>query len=158
MTMRRDTKLESEGAEFLVLGKLLIEGIITYKAYINYPGYDLIAINQETEKIARIQVKSRWATDYDGSFPLKSLECDFVVHVALNRGYTKERKKNLNKTGIDEPTYYIFPTDLLKEARKDTGWKKVQIKKIPDFTKYIGKWNLIKDFLTKKEKEVLSTI
>ena len=29
---RQNTKLESEGAEFLVLGNLLIEGISTYKA------------------------------------------------------------------------------------------------------------------------------
>ena len=42
---RQDTKLESEGAEFLVLGHLLIEGISAYKAYINFPGYDLMAVN-----------------------------------------------------------------------------------------------------------------
>jgi hypothetical protein len=59
---RQDTKLESEGAEFLVLGNLLIDGISTYKSYINFPGYDLTAINPDTKKIARIQVKSRWAT------------------------------------------------------------------------------------------------
>lgn len=28
---RMDTRLESEGAEFLVLGNLLIQGIATYK-------------------------------------------------------------------------------------------------------------------------------
>ena len=70
---KQDTKLESEGAEFLVLGLLLIEGIASYKAYINFPGYDLTAVNPETKRVARIQVKSRWATDYDTSFPLKKL-------------------------------------------------------------------------------------
>ena len=44
---KQDTKLESEGAEFLVLGHLLIESIAAYKAYINFPGYDLTAVNPE---------------------------------------------------------------------------------------------------------------
>lgn len=63
MIVRKNTKLESEGAEFLVLGHLLIEGISCYKAYVNFPGYDLTAVNPESRKIARIQVKSRWATN-----------------------------------------------------------------------------------------------
>src|SRR5690348_17990101 len=87
MEARQNTKLESEGAEFLVLGNLLIVGISCFKAYVNFPGYDLVAINPEKSKSARIQVKSRWATNYDKSFPIKNFECDFVVHVALNRGF-----------------------------------------------------------------------
>lgn len=94
---KQDTKLESEGAEFLVLGLLLVEGVSAYKAYINFPGYDLTAVNPNTKKVARIQVKSRWATDYDTSFPLKNLDCDFVVHVALNRGYRFSKRK-ISKT------------------------------------------------------------
>jgi len=61
---RQDTKLESEGAEFLVLGNLLIEGISCFKAYINFPGYDLVAVNPDKSKTAKIQVKSRWATKF----------------------------------------------------------------------------------------------
>lgn len=38
---KQDIKLESEGAKFL--GHLLIEGVSAYKAYINFPGYDLTA-------------------------------------------------------------------------------------------------------------------
>jgi hypothetical protein len=34
---RRDTHLEAEGAEFLVLGHLLAEGIEAHKMYTNYP-------------------------------------------------------------------------------------------------------------------------
>jgi hypothetical protein len=63
---RRDTRLESEGAEFLVLGQLLIAGVEAHKAYTRYPGYDLVAINPDRDRTCRIQVKSRWATDYDG--------------------------------------------------------------------------------------------
>ncbi len=87
MAERQDTKLESEGAEFLVLGNLLLEGISCFNAYTNFQGYDLVAVNPQTKRQARIQVKSRWATNYDRSFPIKNFDCEFVVHVALNRGY-----------------------------------------------------------------------
>lgn len=142
---RQDTKLESEGAEFLVLGYLLIEGITSYKAYINFPGYDLIAINPVNKKIARIQVKSRWATDYDLSFPLKSLDTDFVVHVALNRGYRFNKKLNINS--IKNPVFYIFPINILNKLRDNTDWNKVRINKIENLETYINNWNLIKNFL-----------
>jgi len=39
---RLDSSLESAGAEFLVLGHLLIEGIQAFKAYTNFPGYDFL--------------------------------------------------------------------------------------------------------------------
>lgn len=40
---RLDTRLEAEGAEFLVLGQLLLQRIASYKTYTNMPGYDLVA-------------------------------------------------------------------------------------------------------------------
>jgi hypothetical protein len=55
---RQNTKLESEGAEFIVLGLLLIEGIHCFKAYTNFAGYDLTAVNPTSGKSARIQVKN----------------------------------------------------------------------------------------------------
>lgn len=147
---KQDTKLESEGAEFLVLGHLLIEGISAYKAYINFPGYDLTAVNPETKRVARIQVKSRWATDYDTSFPLKNLDCDFVIHVALNRGYRYGKKNNIKDNGIKSPTFYIFPIDIISQARKEVGWNKVQIKKVKELETYIDNWSLIKQYLNQK--------
>jgi hypothetical protein len=45
---RQDTKLESEGAEFIALGLLLTEGIRCFKAYTNFAGYDLVAMNLAT--------------------------------------------------------------------------------------------------------------
>lgn len=148
---KQDTKLESEGAEFLVLGLLLVEGVSAYKAYINFPGYDLTAVNPDTKKVARIQVKSRWATDYDTSFPLKNLDCDFVVHVALNRGYRFGKKKNIKDNGIKPPTFYIFPVDIIARARNEKGWNKVQIKKVENLDSYIDNWQLIKDYLSNQE-------
>ena len=44
---RQNTELESEGAEFLVLGHLLYDRIPSYKAYTNMPGYDLVATSLE---------------------------------------------------------------------------------------------------------------
>lgn len=148
---KQDTTLETEGAEFLVLGLLLVEGIFTYKAYVNFPGYDLTSVNTETKKVARIQVKSRWATDYDTSFPLKNLDCDFVVHVALNRGYRFGKKKRINDDGIKSPTFYIFPINIIAKARNEKGWNKVQIKKVENLNDYIDNWKLIKDYLSNIE-------
>lgn len=149
-TKKQNTKLESEGAEFLVLGLLLIEGISTYKAYINFPGYDLTAVNPETKKVARIQVKSRWATDYDKSFPLKNLDCDFVVHVALNRGNRFSKKKNTVDNGVKPPEFYIFPTSVISKVRNEKGWNKVSIQKIENLNSYIDNWQLIKDYLSEQ--------
>ena len=67
---RKDTQLESVGAKFLVVGQLLIRGVPTYKAYTNLRGYDLLATSTRGNKSARIQVKSRWATDAN-SFSIK---------------------------------------------------------------------------------------
>jgi hypothetical protein len=149
---KQDTKLESEGAEFLVLGLLLVEGVSAYKAYINFPGYDLTAINPDTKKVARIQVKSRWATDYDTSFPLKNLDCDFVVHVALNRGYRFGKKNNKIDNGVKPPTFYVFPVDVIAKARNEKGWNKVQIKKVENLESYIDNWTMIKDYLMNNDK------
>jgi len=148
-TKRQDTKLESEGAEFLVLGHLLVEGISAYKTYTNFSGYDLIAVNPEKDKdkVARIQVKSRWATDYNKTFPLQNLECDFVVHVALNRGYRFRKNNNNNDNGVRPPCFYVFPIDVVKEIRREDAWNKVQIKKVKNLENYIDNWTLIKDYL-----------
>src|SRR3954452_4745739 len=89
---RLDSRLEAEGAEFLVLAHLLIEGIQAIKAYTRFPGYDLIAADPDHGTSCRVQVKSRWATDYDRGFPLSNLETDFVVLVALNRGFRYQRR------------------------------------------------------------------
>jgi len=111
---RRDTKLESEAAEFLVLGRLLLERITAFKTYTNFPGYDLIATSAENNTSARIQVKSRYNTNWDG-FIIKNFDCEFVVFVALNRGYSRP-KKNGDK-GVREPEFYVFPISYVKKAR-----------------------------------------
>ncbi len=145
---RQDTKLESEGAEFLVLGHLLLEGVPCFKAYVNFPGYDLVATNPESGKSIRIQVKSRWATNYDKSFPIKNFGCEFLVHVALNRGFRFGKKPKAEDDGVREPDYYVFPVEVVKAAQNEGDkWGKVTITNIPEFQQYKSAWHLIRDQL-----------
>jgi hypothetical protein len=144
---RKNTKLESEGAEFLVLGNLLLKGIPSYKTYTNMPGYDLVATNPENHKSVTIQVKSRFQTNWDG-FIIKNYESDFVVLVALNRGYPK-RKSN-NESGIKDPEFYVFPIEYVKGIRdKDNNWGKITKSRMIDFEQYKDKWDLISERLLK---------
>ena len=141
---KRDTKLEAQAAEFLVLSHLLLERISAFKSYTNFPGYDLIATG---DKIARIQVKSRFQTDYDG-FPIKNFASDFVVFVALNRGYERRPKKKID-TGIRPPEFFVFPIKYIEQVRdqnQKNKWGKI-MKKWLALEKYKDKWSLIKDFI-----------
>ena len=142
---RKNTRLESEGAEFLVLGRLLLEGIPTFKAYINYPGYDLSSVNSDKNISARIQVKSRYRTDWDG-FIIKNLESDFVVLVALNRGFARPKKNR--DTGIREPEFYVFPISYIHEIRDpENKWGKITKGRMVGYEQYKDRWSLITDFL-----------
>jgi hypothetical protein len=143
---RQDTRLESEGAEFLVLGHLLIHGIPAYKTYTNMPGYDLVATAPEHHSSARIQVKSRWRTGAPG-FLLKNLDhCDFVVVAKLNRGKKGGGGKVL------PPEFFVFPAAVLKGVPRTEKWKKVMFRDIPEMGKYREKWDLIRVFLTTAKK------
>jgi hypothetical protein len=144
MEKREDTKLEAEGAEFLVLGNLLLNKITAFKAYHNFPGFDLIATNPHSKKSIRIQVKSRFQTDYDNSIIIKNFDCDFVIHVALNRGYRYSKKKN-SDPGIKDPEYYIFPVKIIKEI--ESNGDKKNLNKILDKIKYKDNWSLIQKAL-----------
>jgi len=137
---RQNTQLEPIGAEFLVLGNLLIEGIAAYKSYTNIPGYDLTATNPELNLSARIQVKSRWRTKAEG-FIIKDFDCDFVVIALLNRG---------SKDGSLEkrlPEYYVLPVEVAKNLPRTDKWGKVSFSKFPDLSVYRDRWDLIRSFL-----------
>lgn len=142
---RKNTKLESEGAEFLVLGKLLINGIPTYKTYTNMPGYDLVATNPEKNTSVKIQVKSRYQTNWDG-FMIKNFDSDFVVLVALNRGIPN--KMGRGDDDIRDPNFYVFPIEFVKEIRdKNNDWGKITKSRMRDFEKYENRWDLISEKL-----------
>ena len=142
---RRDTKLESEGAEFLVLGHLLLEKITAFKTYTNFPGYDLIATSADNNTSARIQVKSRFQTNWDG-FIINNFGCDFVVFVALNRGYSKPKKNG--DTGINEPEFYVLPISYVEQVRDpNNNWGKIVKSRLVDIEKFKDQWSLIANFL-----------
>lgn len=145
MNKRRDTRLESEGAEFLVVGWLLVNGIEAHKTYSKMPGYDLIAVNAAGNRSCRIQVKSRFQTGV-GHFIIKNFDSDFVVIALLNRGYVKPRKNG--DTGLKDPEMYVVPTDIIREAQDPSDdWHKVSFSKIPNFSKYLNNWDIIRNKL-----------
>ncbi|MGH8538965.1 MAG: hypothetical protein ACRETW_00465 [Stenotrophobium sp.] len=136
---RLNTRLEAEGAEFLVLGNLLIQGVAAYKSYTNMAGYDIVATKPEQNRSARIQVKSRWRTGAQG-FIINNFKCNFVVVVLLNRG---------SKTGTSKvlpPEFYIFPVSTL-EGLQRFGWGKLALSKIPEFNAAKDNWGIINVFL-----------
>jgi hypothetical protein len=141
---RQDTKLEAEGAEFLVLGQLLIQHIPAHKTYTNMRGYDLFATSLDTRRLARIQVKSRWETGAS-FFLIKSFDCDFVVAVCLNRS------KKPGGVRVSPPDFYILPVDIVKKVNRRGPWSKVVFRDIPALEKYKDNWSLIADFLARTQ-------
>lgn len=83
----------SLGAEHLVIGHLMRRNILAYKAPPNNEGYDLICIHpnpKQSTKAVRVQVKSRYQTDCDRSFPVKEKTFgafDYLIVVFMNIGY-----------------------------------------------------------------------
>jgi hypothetical protein len=140
---RLNSRLQWQGAEFLVLAHLLIEGIEAYKPYVNHPAYDLVALNPDSKKLARISVKSRWATNRAGYFPLNSLECDFVVHVALNRGDRVRRITAGSNVGL--PVLYVFPVDVCRSIVSASN--KINIRNIENYQAYESQWGTVRKFL-----------
>lgn len=142
---RLNSRLEWQGAEFLVLAHLLIEGIEAYKPYVNHPAYDLVALNPHGKNLARISVKSRWATNRAGHFPLNSLDCDFVVHVALNRG--ERRRGHMIDDQVQAAQIYVLPIEVCRRVR--TASKKINLHNIADFEQFEAAWSLIHDHLAR---------
>ena len=137
---RLNTQLESAGAEHLVLGTMMIEGIPSFKAYANAKGYDLIAVNPDANLSCRIQVKSRWQTKPDG-FPIRNFETDFVVIALLNRG-----SKN-GKVRATPPSIYVVPVDVIAALPRTTDWGKISFSKFKDMEQYLDRWDLVRLFL-----------
>jgi len=143
---RLDIRLEAAGAEFLVLGRLLLEGVQSFKAYTNFPGYDIIAASPEHNASCQIQVKSRWATDYDGGFPIRHFGCDFVVLAVLNRGY--RYRKRAGGDGVRPPEFYMFPVEVVRAAQDlRSKWGKVFLRNMADPGQYLEDWQAVKQFL-----------
>lgn len=137
----KNTKLEAEGAEFLVLGNLLINGVAAYKFYTNMPSYDLVATNPEFNTSARLQVKSRWTHKATG-FLISRFDCDFVVFVRLNLDGVPQANK------ASDPDYFVFPASVVEKGHRLGKMPKVILKDIPDYRQYQNNWALVSSFLT----------
>ena len=143
---RLDTKLEAEAAEFLVLGHLLLNKISAFKAYVNFPGYDLIATDADKNSSARLQVKSRYRTDWDG-FIINNFKCEFVIFVTLNRGYGTPKKNG--ESGIMPPDFYILPIAWVESVRDPANkWGKIIKKRLAGIAEYKDRWDLISGYLS----------
>ncbi len=148
---RQDTTLESEGAEFLVLGQLLIEGIPAYEAYTDMPGYDLVATWPETNRSARIQVKSRWATDARHVL-VKNRNFDVLVIARLNRGYLKSAAKRALPP--QEPEYYVLTREEAEGLLVDrnTSWPKIPWDE-DQLKPHRRQWGIVRDVLKIPEEQ-----
>ncbi len=143
------TVLESAGAEFLVLGELLIREIETYKTYDRQQGHDLVCRSAKTGKTARIQIKSRRSIKAN-QFHFKNFDSDFVVLVRLNR------KDPQSEIPEGKPAFYVVPTrDVQNLATEDTirGHKlNMKPKDLGQFSTHENSWSLIEDFLADNSK------
>jgi len=137
---RQNTQLEAAGAEFLVLGHLLIEGIHAFKSYTNNKGFDLVAVNAEKKLSVRVQVKSCWRTRAEG-FIINNFDCDFVVIALLNRG-SKD-----GKADAQPPEYFVIPVDVVQALPRTKGWGKVNFANFPKLQSYRERWDLIRSAL-----------
>ncbi len=146
---KSEATLEAEAAEFLVLGRLLLEGVVAHKNYTKIPEYDLVATDLEVTTSVTLQVKSEWATDQNRGFVIKGMSCDFLVFVALNRGYRSGKKNAASgDSGIREPEFYVFPAGVIENAPRKKKLGKLFIRTIRDYENYRDAWHLIKAHLS----------
>ena len=111
--------LNTDGAELLTLGNLLLRGILAFKAYKNQEGWDIICLSDDRSSQKTIQVKYR--SNYTN---MSKITADFLVFV--------NRENNL------DCDIYIIPQDA------DECWTQNGItsdKKI--LQKYKDNWDYI---------------
>ena len=148
---RLDTKLFSTGAEFLVMSRLLLANIQTYKTYINFEGYDLVCVNPLKNLSAKIQVKSKNFLN-DSSFYLNSDEknkSDFYVFAQTN---SIKKVNGENKLLFDvEPKLFIIDYETVNKFKKIDGngspWISISAKNIQNISDYLNNWKSIKKFI-----------
>lgn len=138
-----------------MLGHLLIRGLHATKAYTRYPGWDVLATNPVTGRTCRLQVKARLATDFDGGFPIKNFDAEFVVLVALNRGYRYRKAKLIDAgdDGVQEPEFYVLPMDVVSTVAKTAPqWgassKVYMRRRIENWQQYKSAWHQVSEFLS----------
>ena len=125
----------SHGAEHLVIGYLMRRNILAYKAPPNNEAYDVICIHPDPTRAARpirVQVKSRYQTDCDRSFPVKEKTFDafdYLIVAFLNIGFFA-KKNGTVWAGYKDPEFYCFPQKWIRDHHTifESGWQKVHTK------------------------------
>lgn len=128
----------SLGAEYLVMGYLLRRNILTYKAPPNNEGYDLVCMHPDPRKVGkqiRVQVKSRFATDCNRGFMVRSKSFDafdYLVVAFMNIGYyLYMRRRHPVRDGLREPEFFTLPNSFIRKHHKSSGgWEKVETRGI----------------------------
>lgn len=124
----------SLSAEYLTIGQLMRRNILAYKAPPNNEGYDLICIHPDPKlstSAIRVQVKSRYQTDCDHSFPVKEKTFgafDYLIVVFLNIGYFYA--KSGKEGGRQPPEFFTLPRVFIEQHhyRPQSGFQKVRTK------------------------------
>ena len=153
MKKKLDTKLFSNGAEFLVMSKLLLSNIQTYKAYMNFEGYDLVCVNPDGNLSARIQVKSKNFKKDTGFYLNKDdkAKSDFYVFAQTNSIKKVGDEYILIPDSELEPLLYIMDMKTVNKHKridkKGTPWISLSKKSFPNIDDYLNNWNQIKSFL-----------
>jgi hypothetical protein len=154
---RLDTKLFSNGAEFLVMSKLLLTNIQTYKAYVNFEGYDLVCTNPTRNLSAKIQVKSKNFIKDTGFYLNKGDKAkpDFYVFAQTNSIKKEGEVYKLIPDSDLKPMLYVMDIMTVNKYKRvdkqGTPWISLSEKNIPEIETYINNWDQIKKFLKIKK-------
>jgi len=124
----------SLGAEHLAIGYLMRRNVLAYKAPPNNQGYDLICIHPDphkSERVVRVQVKSRYQTDSDRAFPVneKTFQSfDYLMVVFLNIGHFFSKAKVPD--GQRSPEIFTIPRSVIEanHYKPKSGFQKVRTK------------------------------
>ena len=153
MKKKFNTELFSTGAEFFVLSKLLLNHIEAHKSYVNFEGYDLIAVNPQKNFSAKIQVKSKNHKGDTGHY-LNSddkIKSDFYIFVQSN-AYIKEKDSyRVVEDSEAPPKFFVMDNrTVLKFRSKDKNgglYIKINKRNIPNLDEYENNLKAIKLFL-----------
>jgi len=98
-------------------------------------------------RVVRLEVKSRWRTGAEG-FIIRSIDCDFVVVVLLNRGSRD------GKAEVRPPEHLVIPAPVVRALPRTQTWGKVSFSKFPQLQRCRDRWDLVQRALDIRPRRV----